>query len=75
MLFSILEGIRVKSCSSREVIRLLKADGWYEVNVEGSHHQFKHPRKKGRTTIKHPDKDIPRKTLDSIERQSGLRFR
>ena len=22
-----------------------------------------------------PDKDIPRKTLDSIERQSGLRFR
>ncbi|MGN0166983.1 MAG: hypothetical protein ACI4AB_02980 [Acetatifactor sp.] len=25
--------------------------------------------------MKHPDKDIPRKTLDSIERQSGLRFR
>lgn len=54
---------------------MLKEDGWYEVNVEGSHHQFKHPTKKGRTTIKHPDKDIPRKTLDSIERQSGLVFR
>lgn len=65
----------LKSYSSREVIKRLKGDGWYEVNVVGSHYQFKHPTKKGRTTIKHPDKDIPRKTLDSIERQSGLRFR
>ena len=53
----------MKSYSSREVIKMLKADGWYEVNVEGSHHQFKHPTKKGRTTVKHPDKDIPFKTL------------
>lgn len=65
----------LKSYSSREVIEMLKADGWYEVNTVGSHHQFKHPTKRGRTTVKHPDKDIPRKTLDSIERQSGLRFR
>ncbi|MCI9214869.1 MAG: type II toxin-antitoxin system HicA family toxin [Oscillospiraceae bacterium] len=65
----------MKSYSSREVIAMLKADGWYEVDVTGSHHQFKHPAKKGRTTVKHPDKDIPRKTLDSIERQSGLQFR
>ena len=28
--------------------------------------------KKGRTTVKYPDKDIPRKTLDTIEKQSGL---
>ena len=68
-------GVHMKSYSSREVIKMLKADGWYEVNVEGSHHQFKHPIKKGRTTIKHPDKVIPRKTLESIERQSGLKFR
>lgn len=65
----------MRSYSSREVISLLKADGWYEVSVVGSHHQFKHPAKPGRVTVKHPDKDIPRKTLDSIERQSGLRFR
>ena len=30
----------MKSYSSREVIKMLKADGWYEVNVEGSHHQY-----------------------------------
>lgn len=65
----------MKSYSSREVIKRLKEDGWYLVNVVGSHHQFKHPSKKGRVTVKDPDKDIPRPTLDSIERQSGLRFR
>ena len=65
----------MKSYSSREVISLLLEDGWYLVNVKGSHYQFKHPFKKGRTTVKHPDKDIPRKTLDMIEKQSGLKFR
>ena len=49
----------MKSYSSREVIAMLKSDGWYEVNIVGSHHQFKHPTKEGRTTVKHPDKDIP----------------
>ena len=65
----------MRSYSSREVIQALKEDGWYEVGVTVSHYQFKHPIKKGRTTVKHPDKDLPRKTLDSIERQSGLKFR
>ena len=65
----------MKSYSSREVIAALKADGWYMVNVVGSHYQFKHPAKSWRVTVKHPCRDIPRKTLDSIERQSGLTFR
>lgn len=64
----------MKSYSSREVIKALRADGWSEVNVVGSHRQFKHPVKRGRVTVKHPDKDIPPKTLRSIESQSGLRF-
>lgn len=64
----------MRSYSSREVIKLLKADGWYLVNTVGSHHQFRHPTKPGRVTIKHPCKDIPPKTLQSIEKQSGLKF-
>lgn len=64
----------MKSYSSREVIKMLKADGWYEVNVFG-HHQYKHPTKKGRTTVKHPDKNIPLPTLKRIEQQSGLSFK
>ena len=68
-----VEEIVMKSYSSREVIKLLKQDGWYEVACSGSHHQFKHLIKKGRTTVKDPDKDIPQKTLKRIEEQSGLK--
>jgi predicted RNA binding protein YcfA (HicA-like mRNA interferase family) len=59
---------------SREVIRDLKRDGWYEVNHVGSHKQFKHPRKTGRVTVPHPKRDIPIGTLKSIEKKAGLRF-
>jgi len=64
----------MKSYSSREIISILQEDGWYEVNIVGSHHQYKHPVKAGRVTVKHPDKDIPLPVLKSIEKQSGLKF-
>ena len=62
----------MKSYSAREVITALIVDGWYEVNIVGSHHQFKHPTKKGRVTITHPKKDLPRKTVESIFQQAGI---
>ena len=65
----------MKSYSSREVIAILEQDGWYEIACEGSHHQFKHPAKKGKVTVKHPQKDIPIKTLKRIEQQSGIKFK
>ena len=49
----------MKSYSSREIIKRLNADGWYEVGCDGDHHQFKHSIKKGRVTVTHPKKDIP----------------
>ena len=61
--------------NSREIIRRLEADGWYRVAQRGSHVQFKHPAKPGRVTVPHPEKDIPAKTLKSIERQAGVRLR
>lgn len=64
----------MKSYSSREVIQFLIADGWYEVACVGDHHQFKHPAKPGKVTVTHPCKDIPIRTLKSIERQAGLKF-
>ncbi len=60
--------------SSREVIKILKAGGWYKVGQNGRDHQYKHPTKPGRVTIPHPVKDIPKGTLGSIKRQSGLSF-
>jgi predicted RNA binding protein YcfA (HicA-like mRNA interferase family) len=59
---------------SREIIKLLEADGWVLVHVKGSHHHFKHPTKPGKVTVKHPARDIPIGTLKSIERQSGLKL-
>jgi predicted RNA binding protein YcfA (HicA-like mRNA interferase family) len=59
--------------SSRDAIKLIEADGWYLVNVVGSHYQFKHPTKKGRVTITHPRKDIPKGTYNSILKQAGLK--
>ncbi|MGA2251288.1 type II toxin-antitoxin system HicA family toxin [Terracidiphilus sp.] len=60
--------------TSREIIKSLKADGWYEMAHEGSHKQFKHPVKPGRVTVLHPKKELPIGTLVSIEKQSGLKF-
>jgi predicted RNA binding protein YcfA (HicA-like mRNA interferase family) len=59
---------------SREIIKILKQNGWYEVAKVGSHSQFRHPDKKGRVTVPHPKKDIPIGTLKSIERQSRIKF-
>lgn len=60
---------------SRDVIRKLRADGWKEVGVVGSHHQFKHPAKKGRVTVPHPTADLGVGTIKSIERQAGIKIR
>ena len=42
------------SYSSKELIKLLKEDGWFEVNRTGDHYQFKHNIKKGQVTLTHP---------------------
>lgn len=65
----------MKNYSSREVISILEKDGWFLYKTVGSHHQFKHDVKKGKVTVKHPDKSIPIKTLMAIEKQSGIKFR
>lgn len=64
----------MKSYSSREVLEILKKDGWYEVGCDGDPHQLKHPVKKGKVTITHPRKDIPEGTLKNISKQSGIIF-
>ena len=64
----------MKSYSSREIVKIITKDGWYEVNCVGDHHQYKHPTKKGRLTIPHPKKDLPMGIVRSIFKQAGLRF-
>lgn len=61
--------------NSRDVISILQRDGWFQVAQKGSHIQFKHPSKKGRVTVPHPERDLPIGTLKSISKQSGLKLR
>ena len=60
----------------REVIKLIEADGWYQVKTVGSHRQYKHQSKSGRVTIAgHPRHDVHLKTLASILKQAQLKKR
>ena len=58
----------------RDLIKLLEADGWFLVNTEGSHRQFKHLVKQGKVTVSGKMSDDVRKgTMASILRQVGLK--
>jgi len=57
---------------SREVIKLIEADGWFKVRQKGSHCHYRHPTKPGTTTVPHPKSEIGKNTLASIEKQSGV---
>lgn len=59
--------------NSRKLIKLLEQDGWVRVAVKGDHWQFKHPVKKGRVTVPHPQRDIKPGTIIAIYRQAGWR--
>ena len=57
----------------REVLEILKKDGWYIARTRGSHRQLKHSRKGGVVTVAGKSNiDIPIKTLKSIFKQAGL---
>jgi predicted RNA binding protein YcfA (HicA-like mRNA interferase family) len=60
--------------NSTQVIKLLKADGWFLVHTVGSHHQFRHPVKPGRVTVPHPKKDLLVPTVRSIMKQAGIKL-
>jgi predicted RNA binding protein YcfA (HicA-like mRNA interferase family) len=62
--------------NSKKIIAALEADGWYEVAQKGSHKQFRHLTRTGKTTVPvHGSKDVPLPVLKSIEKQSGVKLR
>ncbi len=57
----------------REVLKLLRKDGWRLVRQKGSHRQFHHPTKPGTVTVAgKPSKALAPWVLASILRQAGL---
>ena len=58
----------------RDMLELLRRDGWYLVATRGSHRQFKHAAKPGRVTVPgKPGDDLHPGTLNSILKQAGLK--
>jgi predicted RNA binding protein YcfA (HicA-like mRNA interferase family) len=53
---------------------MIERDGWFLVRTRGSHHQYKHPIKRGRVTVPgRPADDLPVGTWNSILKQAGLK--
>ena len=58
--------------TTKEIIRQLKQNGWYEKNQKGSHQHFIHKTKKGKITVPKHSGDIPIGTAKAILKQAGL---
>jgi predicted RNA binding protein YcfA (HicA-like mRNA interferase family) len=57
----------------RDMLRLLRDDGWVIVRQRSSHRQLQHPTKSGTVTVAGaPSQEIKPKTERSIRRQAGL---
>jgi predicted RNA binding protein YcfA (HicA-like mRNA interferase family) len=58
----------------KEVLNLLKSDGWVEVAHRGSHRRLNHRTKKGHVTVPgKPSDNLAPGTLNSILKQAGLK--
>jgi predicted RNA binding protein YcfA (HicA-like mRNA interferase family) len=57
----------------REIMRVLKDDGWSIVRQRGSHRQLQHTTKSGTVTVAgKPGDELHAKTEASIRKQAGL---
>ncbi|MBQ7512431.1 MAG: type II toxin-antitoxin system HicA family toxin [Prevotella sp.] len=67
----------MKRYKVKEVIKLLEADGWYQLKsaqTSGDHRNFKHPVKTGKVTIRGKESDVLSQFLiNSIWKQAGWR--
>lgn len=60
----------------RDILKLLKEDGWEIERESGSHIQLRHPTKPGTVTVPAGGKasrEVPPGTLNSILKQAGLK--
>ena len=62
----------IHTIQSRELIKLLLAEGCRLQRTRGSH-QFVHPTKPGTVTVPHPKKDLGRGLVRAIRKQAGLK--
>ncbi|MCR5841975.1 MAG: type II toxin-antitoxin system HicA family toxin [Bacteroidales bacterium] len=62
----------MKRYKVKQVLDLLKKDGWIIKNWKGDHRQLKHPTKKGKVTVNGKESDtVDQNNLNSIWKQAG----
>ncbi len=59
---------------TKDIIKLIEQDGWFEVRQKGSHRQYKHNTKKGLVTIPvhRLSNDLPLGLEKSILKQAQI---
>lgn len=57
----------------RQLLKILKKDGWKETEIRGSHIQLEHPVKKGKVTVPYHSGDLAKGTLNNIFKQAGIK--
>jgi predicted RNA binding protein YcfA (HicA-like mRNA interferase family) len=56
-----------------KIIKILVKDGWRYDSQEGDHRHYEHPIKKGKVTVPVGNKELAKKTANSILTQAGLK--
>ena len=63
----------ITTMNSKELVKLLVADGWVLRGVKGSHHVFTHPSRPGHISVPHPKSDLGKGLVHKLLKQSGLK--
>jgi predicted RNA binding protein YcfA (HicA-like mRNA interferase family) len=63
----------IPTMNSKDLIKLLEADGWRLRSSKGSHHVFTHPAKGGHLSVPHPKEDLGTGLVHKLLKQAGLR--
>lgn len=59
--------------TAKELMDMIKKDGWFLVRTKGSHYIFRHNTKEGIVIIPMHKGNVPQGTANSILRQAGLK--
>jgi len=57
----------------READKMVRDGGWFLQSVEGAHYHYKHSTKPGKVTIPYHSGDIPKRVVNSIKKQAGMK--
>lgn len=59
--------------TAKEILKELHKDGWIDTGQRGSHVYLEHPTKPGKVTVPKHSGDLPKGTVNSILKQTGLK--